>query len=221
MLERYLVMEGYSTSAVHTCADALAEIENNPPSLILLDVILPDSDGLTLLRQLRSTQAIPVILLTGKGDVIDKVVGLELGADDYITKPFEERELLARIRTIMRRASCAPAPQEQSDSSILVFAGCRLDIEAQELTTPGNAQVPLTTYEFRLLRALAEAAPRVLGRDHILDTVAGRDAMPLDRSVDVLVGKLRKKVEKNPKTPKIIKTVRSTGYKISVPVERQ
>lgn len=221
LLERYLVREGYSASSTHTCANAREQIENSPPSLVLLDVVLPDSDGLSLLRELRSDTAIPVILLTGKTDIIDKVVGLELGADDYITKPFEERELLARIRTVLRRFSGTVNTEAPSTSSSLTFADWRLDVGAQELTSPVGASVSLTTYEFRLLKALAEVAPRVLGRDQILDVVAGRDAMPLDRSVDVLIGKLRKKIEKNPKTPVIIKTIRGSGYKISAPVSQQ
>lgn len=221
LLERYLTREGYRASSAHSCAKARERIESSQPSLVLLDVILPDSDGLTFLRELRSAHSVPVILLTGKADVIDKVVGLELGADDYITKPFEERELLARIRTVLRRFSAATGKENDFTTSLLTFAGWKLDDEAQELTSPAGAAVPLTTYEFRLLKALTKAAPRILGRDQILDAVAGRDAMPLDRSVDVLIGKLRKKIEKNPRTPKIIKTIRGSGYKISVPVSRQ
>jgi len=220
LLERYLVREGYETASAHTCAHAREQIAKNTPSLILLDIILPDGDGLAFLRELRGEGAIPVILLTGKGDVIDRVVGLELGADDYITKPFEERELLARIRTVLRRASPAPSLEQTTTSSILTFAGWSLDTEAQELTSPGDVSVPLTTYEFRMLQALAEAAPRILARDRILDVVAGRDAMPLDRSVDVLIAKLRKKIEIEPSSPQLIKTVRGSGYKISVPVKK-
>ena len=222
LLERYLTREGYAATSVHTCTKAREQMAAASPALVLLDVILPDSDGLTFLQELRKEGAIPVILLTGKTDIIDKVVGLELGADDYITKPFEERELLARIRTVLRRIPQHPSlPAEQGGSAVLLFGGWCLDTEAQDLTSPDQTSVDLTTYEFRMLQALAEAAPRILGRDRILDIVAGRDAMPLDRSVDVLIAKLRKKIEKNPTAPQIIKTVRGTGYKLSVPVSRQ
>lgn len=215
LLERYLTREGYNATSANTCARARERIENSLPSLVLLDVILPDSDGLTFLREIRVAHTIPVILLTGKADVIDKVVGLELGADDYITKPFEERELLARIRTVLRRFSTTSETHIRPATSLLTFAGWKLDADAQELTSPSGVPVSLTTYEFRLLKALAQAAPRILDRDQLLDIVAGRDAMPLDRSVDVLIGKLRKKIETNPKTPKIIKTIRGSGYKIT------
>jgi len=220
LLERYLVREGYVAASVNTCAEARDQMAKIPPSLILLDIMLPDSDGLTFLRELRGEGTVPVILLTGKTDVIDRVVGLELGADDYITKPFEERELLARIRTVLRRVSQAPPPENTVAPLNMTFAGWVLDTEAQELTSPENVSTPLTTYEFRMLQALAEAAPRILGRDRILDIVAGRDAMPMDRSVDVLIAKLRKKIEKDPSAPQIIKTVRGTGYKMSVSVKK-
>lgn len=221
LLERYLMREGYDASSTHTCETAMEQIKNSTPSLVLLDIILPDSDGLTFLRKLRAVDNIPVILLTGKADIVDKIVGLELGADDYITKPFEERELLARIRTVLRRLSGLTKSVELPASSTLKFNGWILDIDSQELKSHDDELVFLTTYEFRLLVALLKAAPRVSSRDQILDVVAGRDAMPLDRSVDVLVGKLRKKIEKEPNNPKIIKTIRGSGYKISVPVVRQ
>jgi len=222
LLERYLTREGYNATSAHSCAKAREWVKRSSPSLVLLDVILPDSDGLTFLRELRTQGSVPVILLTGKADMVDKVVGLELGADDYITKPFEERELLARIRTVLRRVpQQMTLPEGREEPTTLSFAGWLLNIEAQELTAPDDTSVALTTYEFRMLHALAEAAPRILGRDRILDIVAGRDAMPLDRSVDVLIAKLRKKIEKDPATPQIIKTVRGTGYKMSTPVSKQ
>jgi DNA-binding response OmpR family regulator len=179
--------------------------------------MLPDEDGFTLARELRAGSNIGIVMLTGKTDTVDKIVGLEIGADDYVTKPFDERELLARVRSVLRRIS-DDAAQKQHGGSIARFAGWTMDLAAYELTSPAGEQIHLTNHEFQLLSALVRHGHRVLSRDAILELVAGRDWDPEDRSVDVLVGKLRKKLESDPRDPKLIKTVRGAGYILTAKV---
>lgn len=158
---------------------------------------------------------IPVIMLTGKGDTVEKVVGLELGADDYITKPYDERELLARVRAVLRRQQRGVAAAQQQNIKVVGFNGWTLNLSSQELSDPEGQIVHLTTHEFQLLAALVNNANRVLNRDQLMDLINGRDWNPVDRSIDVLVGKVRKKLRDNPRSPALIKTVRGEGYMLT------
>jgi len=188
--------------------------------LVLLDVRLPDEDGFSLTMELGSLQNLAIIMVTGKSDSRDRVLGLELGADDYVTKPFDERELLARIRSVLRRTSQqGPDSGFGSGLNLAYFAGWQLDIPGQELIAPDGRKIILTTREFQLLVALVEHAQRVLSRDAILELLSGREWTPVDRSIDVLVGKLRKKLQDDANHPELIKTIRGAGYKLAAPVE--
>lgn len=185
--------------------------------LVLLDLMLPGEDGLALVRTIRQRSEVPIIMLTGKGDVIDRVAGLETGADDYITKPFELREVLARIRTVLRRVApggraAGTNPAAQKTGGIFVFEGWRLDMLRRELHRPDGAPVPLTAGEFDLLCAFVRHPNRVLNRDQLIDLVKGRDWAAYDRGVDTQVMRLRKKIEADPGHPCLIKTVRGSGY---------
>jgi DNA-binding response OmpR family regulator len=217
-LARYLKLEGYEVRTATSGQEMRERIAAQKPDLVLLDLMLPDEDGFTLARELRATSDVAIVILTGKADTMDKVVGLELGADDYITKPFSERELLARIRSVLRRTSEARTGRSEAAGSVACFAGWRLDLQGYELTSPSGEPVALTPHEFQLLAALVRHGNRVLTRDAILDLVAGRDWSPEDRSVDVLVGKLRRKIEADPQHCALIETVRGVGYKFNAKV---
>jgi two-component system phosphate regulon response regulator OmpR len=226
MLRRYLGDEGFQVSDVADGAAMRAVLERGGVDIVLLDLVMPGEDGLSLARFIRQRSDTPIIMLTGKGDLIDRVVGLESGADDYITKPFELREVLARIRTIMRRAAprqapaAAPqAPTAPAASETLRFAGWRLDLVTRELARAEGTSVALTAGEFDLLRVFAQHPNRVLSRAQLLDFVKGRDWAAYDRAVDTQVGRLRKKIEDDPANPRLIKTVRGGGYVFATAVE--
>ena len=224
LLANYLKNHGFRISQVHTGRDLMALMQADAPHLVLLDLGLPGEDGFAIARQLREHWRCGLVIVTGRGDAIDKVVGLEVGADDYVTKPFDLRELLARIKAVLRRmapAAPAPAPQEAAapapvtaspDRERLVFAGWVLDISARRLESPAHQEVPLTTGEFDLLCAFARHPGRVLSRDFLLEFTRGREAAPFDRTIDVQVGRLRKKLETDPENPELIKSVRGAGY---------
>jgi DNA-binding response OmpR family regulator len=174
---------------------------------------------LDLARQIRQVRNVPIIMLTGKGDAIDRVVGLELGADDYLVKPFELRELLARVRAVLRRSNAAPAPEPSGLT--FAFEDWVFDLDRRELSRRETAEiVDLTTSEFNLLEAFVKRPHRVLSRDDIMDLLKGHDWSPLDRSIDNLIARLRKKVESDPDRPRLIKTVRGVGYTLAVDVRR-
>ena len=233
LLRRYLEREGYRADIATTLAQARVEVENGAPDLVILDLMLPDGSGLVLARELRDQMDIGIIILSAKQDVVDRIVGLEVGADDYMTKPFDERELIARVRSVLRRVqSAGPAPvpvdvaaspaarpsvDAPEDESIR-FDGWVLDRLSHELWDPDGEQVHLTSYEFQLLCTFASRPNRVLSRDEILGAVAGRKWNPYDRSIDVLVGKLRKKLEA-PSGRSLIKTIRGSGYKFTARTE--
>jgi two-component system, OmpR family, response regulator len=220
MLRRYLVEEGFKVSEAGDGAGMRAVLAREVIHLVLLDLMMPGEDGLSLARHIRQHSEIPIIMLTGKGDLIDRVVGLETGADDYIPKPFELREVLARIRTVMRRAGpraapAAPVPTPAASgnaSEVLVFEGWRLDVLRRELRRQTGDLVPLTAGEFELLCAFARHPNRVLNRDQLIDLVKGREWAAYDRGVDTQVMRLRKKIEADPSNPGLIKTVRGSGY---------
>ena len=217
LVSHYLKREGYSIQTVTSAREAREQLSFLPPDLIILDVGLPGEDGFTLARDIRTQTNIPIIMLTGRTDTVDKVVGLELGADDYITKPFEERELLARIRSVLRRCRVT-APVPAKVGGIAHFAGWRLDLTRHELLTATGESIYLTGHEFRLLQAFVLHPNRVLSRDELMDQIAGRNWNPFDRSIDVLIAKLRKKIEPNPTQPTLIKAIRGEGYKLTTEV---
>ncbi len=220
MLRRYLVEEGFKVSDAGDGAGVRAVLAREVIHLVLLDLMMPGEDGLSLARYIRQHSEIPIIMLTGKGDLIDRVVGLETGADDYIPKPFELREVLARIRTVMRRAgpraapaAPAPAPAASGNTSeVLVFEGWRLDVLRRELRRQPGDLVPLTAGEFELLCSFVRHPNRVLNRDQLIDLVKGREWAAYERGVDTQVMRLRKKIEVDPSNPSLIKTVRGSGY---------
>jgi len=220
MLRRYLVEEGFKVSDAADGAGMRAVLAREVINLVLLDLMMPGEDGLSLARHIRQRSEIPIIMLTGKGDLIDRVAGLETGADDYITKPFELREILARIRTVLRRAAphappaasvSGPAADENA-SEVLVFEGWRFDLRRRELRRQTGELVPLTAGEFELLCVFARHPNRVLNRDQLIDLAKGRESAAYDRGVDTQVMRLRKKVEADPHNPSLIKTVRGAGY---------
>jgi two-component system, OmpR family, response regulator len=220
LLRRYLAEEGFRVSDAGDGATMRTVLEREAIDLVLLDLMMPGEDGLSLARHIRQQSEIPIIMLTGKGDLIDRVVGLETGADDYITKPFELREVLARIRTVMRRAgprtAAAASPSGlangENTSEVLVFEGWRFDLLRRELRRMSGELVPLTAGEFELLCVFARRPNRVLNREQLIDLVKGREWAAYDRGVDTQVMRLRKKIESDPRNPSLIKTVRGAGY---------
>ena len=191
-------------------------VETHNVSLILLDLVLPGNDGLTVMRDFRPKSDIPIVILTGKADVIDKVVGLEFGADDYITKPFHEREFTARIKNVLRRNALPKksASKEKVEDRFICFNGWKLDLYAHTLCDSDGKDVKLTSHEFSILRALTASAGRVLTRDQLLDRMSEgqKEWSPLDRSLDVLIAKVRKRLGDDPKAAKFIRTIRQSGY---------
>jgi two-component system, OmpR family, response regulator len=217
LLATYLQGQGFRVSQTHDGGALLRLMTDDPAQLVLLDLGLPGEDGFSIARELRERWRCGVVIVTGRGDAIDKVVGLELGADDYVTKPFDLRELLARIKAVLRRtlpapvAAGAPRPRHQ-------FAGWELDLAARRLLDPERREVALTSGEFDLLSTFIEHAGRVLSRDFLLEHTRHREAGPFDRTIDVQVGRLRKKLEKDSDDPQIIKSVRGAGYILVSPV---
>ncbi len=221
LLANYLQMQGFRVSQVHNGRALLDLMASDPAALVLLDLGLPGEDGFAIARQLREHWRCGLVIVTGRGDAIDKVVGLEIGADDYVTKPFDLRELLARMKAVLRRLTPAepappPAPVAAApapvDHSRLRFAGWDLDTAARRLVDAAGTEVVLTTGEFELLQVLARHAGRVLSRDFLLEQTRGREAAPFDRTIDVLVGRLRKKLGDSADEPQLIKSVRGAGY---------
>lgn len=213
MLAEYLSGHGYEVTAAEGGEAMRAALERQVPDVILLDVNMPGEDGLTLARHVRERFDIPIIMVTAADEVVDRVVGLEVGADDYITKPFDPRELRARLKTVLRRYQRPGAPAVEPDASRRVpFGRCRLDLEARRLLDGDGKEIPLTSMEFDLLKVFAERPNRVLSRDQLLTLTRNRGWDPFDRSVDIQVARLRKKIEADPDHPQTIKTIRGAGY---------
>ena len=230
LLRRCFEGEGYSVSEASGAGEVDDRMASGPPlDLITLDLTLPDGDGLSIARTIRSRSAVPIIMVTGKGDMIDRIVGLELGADDYIAKPFHVREVLARVRAVLRRvegarqaAAAAPAtPVAEPAGDVFEFDGLVLDVPRRELVSRSGEIVALTTSEFGLLEVFIRRSRRVLSRDQIMDLLRGHDWSPLDRSIDNLVARLRKKIEVDPDEPRLIKTVRGVGYSFTCEVQQK
>lgn len=221
LLARFLAKNGFRVTAARDGTEMARALAEWRIDLVVLDLMLPGEDGLSLCRKLRATSTLPVIMLTAKGEDVDRIVGLEVGADDYLPKPFNPRELLARIRAILRRAGEASLkPPPKVAGATYRFAGFVLDPAARRLAQADGGEVALTAGEYDLLLALVERAGRVLSRDQILDLTRGRVAGPFDRGVDIQISRLRHKVEADPAEPTLIKTVRGGGYVLATPVER-
>lgn len=212
MLARFLAEHAMRVSQAGDGEQMFKALETGRFDVIVLDVMMPGDDGFTLCRKLRSSNTIPLILLTARNSETDRIVGLELGADDYVTKPFNPRELLARIRAILRRVGAATPTAPRLASAIYQFAGWTLDTSRRSLLSPAGALTDLTTGEFDLLVAFVEHPQRVLNRDQLLDLARGRVSLAFDRSIDVQVSRLRRKIELDPNAPALIKTVRNGGY---------
>jgi two-component system OmpR family response regulator len=210
LIQRYFGARGFRVSAAADGATLRAAIAADGVDVVLLDLGLPGEDGLELTRWLRQHWQGAIVIVSGRGEAVDRVVGLELGADDYVTKPFDLRELLARVRSVLRRV--APTPKAAPARDVLAFAGFRLDTRARRLTGRDGTEVPLTSGEFALLALLVAAPGRVLSRDQLMARLHGRDAGPYDRAIDVQIGRLRRKIEKDPAHPQLIKSVRGAGY---------
>ncbi len=204
---------GFEVAAVSDGVAMRAELAREPADLVLLDLGLPGEDGLSLARELRAQPRAPgIIIVTGRGQPVDRVVGLELGADDYVAKPFDLRELVARVRSVLRRTTSDRAAAPSASADRFEFAGWRLDLSARSLARPDGADVPLTTGEFDLLTAFVQHPNRALSRDRLMAIMHHREAGPFDRAIDVQVGRLRRKIERDPAEPELIKSVRGVGY---------
>jgi|TARA_R110002072_G_scaffold97728_10_gene214941 two-component system OmpR family response regulator len=212
LLGRFLGNYGYRVTAVGDGKEMRRALADWNIDLVVLDLMLPGEDGLSLCRSLRSTSQIPVIMLTMVSEETDRIIGLEMGADDYLPKPFSPRELLARMKAVLRRAQSTQAVAPTGRRRILCFAGWQLDIGRRRLESPKGLLVDLSAGEFDLLVALAEHPQRVLNRDQLLDLAHGRTEIPFDRSIDMQISRLRRKIEVEPSQPELIKTVRGGGY---------
>jgi two-component system OmpR family response regulator len=224
LVREYLTDEGFRVTTANDGATMREEIARGPVDLVILDLVLRGEDGLQLARELRGASDIGIIMLTGRGETVDRIIGLEMGADDYLSKPFHLRELLARVRSVLRRGATRGAERAAAASSPrekIRFLGWTLDLASRELTSPTGEEVRLTTGEYELLAAFVTYANQVLSRDRLLDLSRHREAGPFDRTIDVQVGRLRRKLEDDPKNPTLIKTVRGGGYIFTPVVENE
>ena len=217
LLEQNLRGAGFEVSTASNGRDLKTILEHQTIDLIVLDLMLPGEDGLTICRELRAESNIPIIMLTAMTHEADRIIGLEMGADDYLTKPFSPRELVARIKATLRRQGMVTT-QSEDRRRTAVFEGWKLDVVRRELRDPDDVLVDLTSGEFDLLAALIERPNRLMTRDLLLDITKGRQADVFDRSIDITVSRLRQKIEEDPKNPQFIKTVRGKGYIFSAEI---
>jgi DNA-binding response OmpR family regulator len=213
LLTEYLQGFGHTLVSETTAAAGRKRLRRELPDLLILDVMLPDTDGLTLCREFRAEYDVPIIMLTARGEVADRVMGLELGADDYMPKPFEPRELVARIQSVIRRA------KDSVQGEVLACDGLRLETETRRVELDGN-DIELTTMEFALLKDLMESRGRVMSRDRLIERLRGIDADVFDRSIDMLISRLREKLGDGPRQPRFIRTVRMGGYQFVGAVDK-
>lgn len=207
LTQTYLSLQGFNVDCVSSGAAMDAHLAETTPDLVILDLMLPGEHGLSIAQRLKAAKGLPIIIVSAQGEDVDRIVGLEVGADDYLSKPFNPRELLARVRAVLRRAQAVPIKDEER----IRFGSFELDLLAHRLTTAGKI-VPLTSGDFDLLRVLSAHPNRVLDRDRILDLLTGAERSPFDRSIDVRVTRLRSKIEADPADPVYIKTVWGKGY---------
>lgn len=219
LLEEYLHKNGFEAQSVSDGKGMWDALAAKPFSLVVLDLMLPGEDGLSLCRQLRSRSQLPVLMLTARGEAIDRIVGLEMGADDYLPKPFDPRELQARIRSILRRAKALPAETGIEPPENYRFAGWKLDTRERNLYAPDGVVVPLSGAEYRLLLLFLQNSNVVLSRDQLSNFTFGRDADPMDRTIDMQVSRLRERLRDHAREAEIIKTVRGKGYVLAARVE--
>lgn len=221
LLKKFFVQQGYQVSVATDCAAMWAALEREVPDLIILDLMLPGDNGLTLCQRLRLQHATPVIMLTALGELSDRVVGLEMGADDYLSKPFDARELLARVRAVLRRVGDSLPLVGEVPRPLIRFADWQLDLTRRELRSPDQVMIPLSAGEFDLLLVFVEHPQRILTREQLLDLARGQTHDAFDRSIDVQVSRLRRKLEFDTKRPAMIRTVRNGGYLFTPSVTRQ
>ena len=220
LLTRYLEKNGLRATAVGDGRAMWRALDAGAFDLVVLDLMLPGDDGLMLCRTLRARSDMPVLMHTTRGDETDRIIGLEMGADDYLPKPFNPRELLARIKVILRRTRCLPPNLQPAIETQIRFAGWLLDTAQRHLVSPGGMVTPIGGAEYKLLHVFVMHPNRVLSRDQLLDLSQGREADPLDRSIDVQVSRLRQRLGDDPRLPALIKTVRGEGYVLSATVEK-
>jgi two-component system phosphate regulon response regulator OmpR len=214
MLTEYLGTHGFVTAQAVDGAGMRAELERVTPDVVLLDLRLPREDGLTLARYLRERYDVGIIMVTGNGEVVDRIVGLEIGADDYVTKPFDPRELLARVKSVLRRTQARPEAAPCGNRAVprVRFGHCHLDLASHQLFDADGQELPITSMEFDLLRVFAAHPGKALSRDRILTLTKNREWDPYDRSIDIRIARVRRKVEPDPQNPQVIRTVRGVGY---------
>ena len=226
LLSQYLKQHNFRITTAKNGQDMWNKFKQHTFNLVILDIMMPGDDGLTLCRKLRETSDVAIIMLSAVGDEADRIIGLEVGADDYLAKPFSPRELLARIKALIRRSSGALGQRRQTTEQLaqqpnIQFNGWTLNKNKRQLMTADNMTVPLSAAEYELLIAFLEHPQRILTRDQLLDITKGRQAIPFDRTIDVQVARLRKKIEKDPKNPTIIITVRGGGYQFTARVSAE
>lgn len=219
LLSHSLETEGFETQVSSNPADMRATLATYTPDLIIMDLMMPGEDGISATRTLRASSSIPVIMLTAKGEDLDRIIGLEMGADDYVSKPFNVRELVARIRAVLRRHRHQSDPQV-TRQNLLKFEDWKIDLVKRELWSPVGEYVELTSGEFDLLKALLLESGTVMSREALLEKTKSRQLHAFDRSVDIQISRLRNKIEKDPKNPTLIKTIRSGGYMLTAQVEQ-
>lgn len=217
-LAEYLVRQGFRVTEAASAAEARALLAAETPDLVLLDIMMPGEDGLSLCRHLAETRQLPVIFITARGEATDRIVGLEIGGDDYVVKPFDPRELVARIRSVLRRSSRTRA--EADEGQLYRFEGWTLDPLKRRLADPDGVVVPISSAEFRLLMAFLDHPRQVLDRDRLLDMVQGREAHLFDRAVDNQISRLRRKIEVDSRNPQLIQTVWGGGYMLAAEVRK-
>ena len=219
LLGRFFREHGFNTILAKNGTEMMEQLNKQAVDLIILDIMLPGEDGMTLCRKLRTTSQVPIVMLTAISEEIERILGLEMGADDYISKPFNPRELLARVKAILRRSTPSDVVEDQ-EQIVFRFQDWELNKTARQLKSPEDLEISLSSGEYTLLLAFLERPQQVLSRDRLLDLTRNRSAGPFDRSIDIQISRLRSKIEEDPKNPQLIKTIRGGGYILTAAVER-